>query len=87
MATAGIHPGCRSLEHWKKYYFLDVISLENISQDNNFWVSGFDGQNGGIVINYNAVFPSTNTQSVYPYVFAQSTKVMNIKAGRALDIN
>ncbi len=87
VATAGIHPGCRSLEHWKKYYFLDVISLENISQDNNFWVSGFDGQNGGIVVNYNAVFPSTNTQSVYPYVFAQSTKVMNIKAGRALDIN
>ena len=87
VATAGIHPGCRSLEHWKKYYFCDVISLENISQHNNFWVSGFDGQNGGIVINYNAVFPSTNTQSVYPYVFAQSTKVMTVKAGRALDIN
>ena len=86
VATAGLHPGCRSLEHWKKYYFCDVISLENISQDNNFWVSGFDGQNGGIVINYNATFASTNAGTVYPYVFAQSTKVMNVKAGRALDI-
>lgn len=86
VATAGIHPGCRSLEHWKKYYFADIVSLENISQDNQFWISGYDGQNGGIVINWNATFPSTNTQTVYPYVFAQSTKVMNIKAGRALDI-
>ena len=50
------------------------------------WKSGYDGQNGGIVINYNAAFPSTNGQTVQPYVFAQSTKILTIRAGRNLEL-
>ena len=50
------------------------------------WVSGYDWQNGGIVINYNATFASTNGQSVYPYLFCQSTKVLSIRKGRNLEL-
>lgn len=86
ISTAGLRPDCKSIYHWLKYYFCDMLSLENIAQDSVMWVSGYDGQNGGIIINYNATFASTNGQTVYPYVFAQSTKVLTIRAGRNLEL-
>lgn len=86
IATAGLRPDCKSIFHFLKYYFCDMLSLENIAQDSAMWVSGYDGQNGGIVINYNATFASTNGQSVYPYLFCQSTKVLTIRAGKNLEL-
>jgi hypothetical protein len=86
LGTSGLHPGCLSLEHFLRYYYVDICSLENISGDNNFWVSGYDGRQGGINIAYNAVF-NTNAGQIYPYIYARSTKVLFYKAGRQLEID
>ena len=86
VSVAGFRPDCKSILHFLKYYFLDALSLENIAQGNQMWVSGYDWQNGGIVIHYNAAFASTNGQSVYPYLFCQSTKVLSIRKGRNLEL-
>ena len=35
LGTSGMHPSCKSLLHYLKYYFIDICSLENISGDNS----------------------------------------------------
>jgi hypothetical protein len=86
IASGGIHGGCQSLEHYKKYYFVDALSLENISGDGNWWVSGLNGNGGTILISYNATFDSTNGAYVYPYIICRTSKLLNVKMGRALDL-
>ena len=87
LGSSGVHVSCKSLFHFLKYYFIDVCSLENVSGDNSMWVSGLDGRQGGINIQYNATFASTNGQKVYPLIWCRSTNVLQIKAGRQLVIN
>lgn len=87
LGSSGCHVGIKSIHHFLKYYFVDICSLENISGDNQMWVSGLDGRNGGILVNYSATFASTNAQTVNPYVYCRSTKVLSIKAGRQLEID
>lgn len=87
LGSSGVHVGCKSLLHFLKYYFIDVCSLENVSGDNSMWVSGLDGRQGGINIQYNATFASTNGQKVFPLIWCRSTNVLQIKAGRQLVIN
>lgn len=86
LGSSGVHSGMKSILHFLKYYFIDICSLENISGDNQMWVSGVNGLNGGIVVNYAATFAPTNTQTVYPYVYCRSTKTLIIKAGRQLEV-
>lgn len=86
LGTSGVHPGCLSLNHFLKYYYIDICSLENISGDNQMWVSGLDGRQGGINVQYTATF-GTNAGKVYPYIYCRSTKVLSIKAGRQLEID
>lgn len=90
VASGGLHPGCVSLEHFNKYYFADILSLENISGDaSNWWVSGLNSNASTIQIQYNTQWTSginANTQKIYPYIFARVSKVLNVKIGRALDL-
>ena len=86
VSVAGLCPDCKLLLHFLKYYFADMLSLENISQDNTMQKSGYDRQNGGIVINYNATFSNTNSQLAQLYVFTQSTKILTICAGSNLEL-
>jgi len=86
IASGGLHGGCQSLEHYKKYYFVDALSLENISGDGNWWISGLNGNGGTILIQYNATFDSANSASVYPYIICRTSKLLNVKMGRALDL-
>lgn len=86
IASGGLHTGCQSLEHYKKYYFVDALSLENISGDGNWWISGLNGNGGTILIQYNATFDSDNTATVYPYIICRTSKLLNVKMGRALDL-
>jgi hypothetical protein len=86
LGTSGLHPGCLSLEHFLRYYYVDICSLENISGDNNFWVSGYDGRQGGINVAYNAVF-NTNAGQIFCYIYCRSTKVLTYKAGRQLEVD
>lgn len=86
IASGGIHFGCQSIHHFNKYYFTDALSLENISGDSTFWVSGLNGNGGTILINYQANFDSTATKSVKPVIIARVCKRLNIKIGRSLDL-
>jgi hypothetical protein len=86
LGSSGLHAGCLSLEHFLRYYYVDICSLENLSGDNTFWVSGYDGRQGGINVAYNAVF-NTNGGQIYPYIYCRSTKVLTYKAGRQLEID
>jgi hypothetical protein len=86
LGTSGLHPGCLSLTHFLKYYFVDICSLENISGDANMWVSGLDGRQGGINVQYSATF-ATNAGEITPYIYCRSTKVLSYKGGRQLEID
>lgn len=86
LGTSGLHPGCLSLKHFLRYYFVDICSLENISGDSQFYVSGLDGRAGGLNIQYNATF-GTNSGEIYPYVWCRSTRTLNIKAGRQIELD
>lgn len=88
LGTAGLHPGCMSVYHFLKYYFVDICDLTNISGDNQFWISGLDGRAGGINVQYNAVFSGTNTgKNITPVAYCRSTKHLRINAGRQLTID
>jgi len=86
VGTNGIHPGCLSLEHFLKYYYVHILSLENLAGDGLFWKSGLDGNSSSINIQYNASFTSTNSQQVIPVVFCRTTKILNISSGRQLAV-
>lgn len=88
LGTSGLHPGCLSVHHFLKYYFVDICDLTNISGDNQFWISGLDGRGGGINVQYNATSEGTNDSiSVVPVAYCRSTKVLRINAGRQLTID
>jgi hypothetical protein len=88
ISSGGIHPGCVSLEHFNKYYFADILSLENISGDQTWWISGLDSGGSTIQISYQCNFGTVHslTQKVYPYIFARVSKLLNVKIGRALEL-
>ena len=86
LGTSGIHPGCLNIFHFLKYYYVDICSLENVSGDNSFWISGLDGRAGGLNIQFNATF-ANNSGSVFPYIWCRSTRVLNIKAGRQIELD
>ncbi len=84
--SSGLEGGAVSLHHWTKFYFCDATSLENISQDAIPFVSGYDGENAGIVINWDVNFRTNCGTKVYPYVFCRHSRVMTLYAGRNLVI-
>lgn len=91
IGSGGLHAGCMSLGHFTRQYFADILSLENISGDNNWWVSGINGSGGVITIQYNANFGATSSDtdlstSVIPVIICRVSKVLNCKMGRALDL-
>lgn len=85
ISAGGLHGGCHSLGFFCRNYFTDVLSLENLSGDNNWWVSGLGGNGGTIQIGYNCKFTG-NTDKVYPIIICRVSKILNIKMGRALDV-
>jgi hypothetical protein len=85
IASGGIHQGALSTGFFHRNYFLDALSLENLSGDNNNWVSGLGGNGGVIQIQYNARF-KTLTNNVIPVIIGKISKIMNVKIGRNIDI-
>lgn len=93
--TSGVHPGCLSLQHFLKYYFCHILSLENLSGDGNMWRSGLSGNGSTVNINYQATFNNNsvagtagvqNTESISPVIFCRSTKVLTIKSGHIISV-
>lgn len=85
IGSGGIHQGALTTGFYNKYYFADILSLENISGDGNNWVSGLGGNGGVIQIQYNARF-KTLTDNTYPVIIGKVSKILNIKIGRNLDL-
>lgn len=86
VGSGGIHQGALSTGFYNKYYFADILSLENISGDGNNWVSGLGGNGGVIQIQYNARFKSGMTDNTYPVIIGKVSKILNVKIGRNLDL-
>lgn len=87
IASGGIHAGAITTGLYNKNYFVDILSIENLSGDNNNWVSGLGGNGGIIQIQYNATFSGASSEStVFPYIIAKVSKIMNVKIGRNIDI-
>lgn len=85
IGTGGVNGGALTTGFYNRNYFVDILSLENLSGDNNYWVSGI-GANGGVLqVQYNARF-KTLTNEVYPIIIGKVSKIMNIKIGRNIDI-
>lgn len=85
IGSGGIHQGALTTGYYNKYYFADILSLENISGDNNNWVSGLGGNGGIIQVQYNARF-KTLTDNTYPVIIGKVSKILNVKIGRNLDL-
>lgn len=87
IASGGLHCGVLSQGFYNKYYFADILSLENLSGDNNNWISGIDGNSGIIQIQYNFKFSAAGAEpDVFPVIIGKVSKRMNIKIGRNIDI-
>lgn len=87
IASGGLHEGALTTGFYNKNYFVDILSLENLSGDNNNWVSGLGGNGGIIQVQYNFKFSAASVETkVYPVIIAKVSKVMNIKIGRNIDI-
>jgi len=85
IASGGFHAGAYTSGLYNRYYFVDALSLENISGDGNNWVSGLGGNGGVIQVQYNARFTG-NTDTVFPVIIGKVSKVMNVKIARNIDI-
>jgi hypothetical protein len=92
LSDAGaFHPGCYNLNRFCRQYFIDCLSLENISNDPTYFVSGIGGNGSSINIQYNAKFETTATDtsldtSLIPYIICCKSNILNIKIGRSLDL-
>lgn len=87
IASGGLHAGALTTGFYNKNYFVDILSLQNLSGDNNNWVSGLGGNGGIIQIQYNATFSGASSENVViPYIIGCVSKIMNVKIGRNIDI-
>lgn len=90
--NSGLHPGCYNINRFMRQYFTDYLSLENLSTDNGWYISGLNGNSSTIQVQYNATFGSTSTDtslstSLIPFIICRCSRVLNVKAGRQLDLS
>lgn len=81
--SSGIHPGCRTLSLFLKYYFTQIVSLENIQQG-DFYKSGLDGKASALNVAWKMTFNGASADFVTPYIFAKTTRVMVVNEGHAI---
>jgi hypothetical protein len=86
IASGGPHKNLTS-GFYNKNFFVDILSLQNLSGDNNYWVSGYGANSGIHQIQYNYSFSGASVENkVYPVIIGKVSKIMNIKIGRNIDI-
>lgn len=82
----GLHPGCYDLNAWRKYYFCHIISLEHRMSESDFWLQGYDGRNASINCKWTCTKHSGNNQQVFPFVFCEHSKLLQINAQQQVTI-
>jgi hypothetical protein len=80
----GVHPGMRSLSHFLKYYFTHVCSLEMINAG-DIYKSGLDAKSSINVV-WKLNFGANNTTKVTPYIFAKTTRILQINEGHSISV-
>ena len=80
----GVYPGLNSLAAFLKYFFVHVCSLEMINTQ-DFTKSGLDGKSSSLNIVWRVNF-GANTDKVVPYIFAKTTRIMQINEGHSISI-
>ena len=83
--SVGVHQGMRSLSDFLKYYFAHIVSLENISKNDDFYKSGLDGKSSALNIVWKQSYPTTGG-NVVPYIFAKCTRIMQVNEGNQITI-
>lgn len=83
--SSGIAPGCVSDAHFAKYYFAHILSLENISNDGQFWKSGLDGRAASMSINFKTEFTGT-TDNCTPVIFCKCTRLLQINEAHQISV-
>lgn len=84
MAT-GIHSGIQSIAHYLKYYFTHILSLENITNDGQFWKSGLDGRSAPLNIVWKTSFSGT-TETMTPFIFCNVSRLLEINEGAQINV-
>jgi hypothetical protein len=83
--SSGVHPGCKSLADFLKFYFTHIVSLENIQQG-DFYKSGLDGKASALNIAWKLVFSGSSASQYTPYIFAKTTRMCQINEGHSVTI-
>ena len=79
----GVYQGIRSLNDWLKYFFVHIVSLENI-QSGDFYKSGLDGKSSSLNIVWKLAYATTDTMRQTPYIFAKTTRILQINEGNSV---
>lgn len=81
----GVYPGLNSLAAYLKYFFVNICSLEMINAG-DFTKSGLDGRSSSLNIVLNASFGANTSDKITPYIFAKTTRILQINEGHAVSV-
>ena len=85
--ASGIAPGCISLDaHFMKYYFAHILSLENLSNDGQFFKSGLDGRAASMSVNWKTSFDANQTDKCTPVLFCKTTRLLQINEAHQISV-
>ena len=82
----GVYPGLNSLAAYLKYFFVNICSLEMINPGDGGWRTGLDGKSSSLNIVLNCSFGANTSDKVTPYIFAKTTRIMQINEGHSISI-
>jgi hypothetical protein len=82
---SGVHPGLNSLAAFLRTYFCHICSLEMI-QNEAFYKSGLDGKSSSLNVVWRLNFGANSTDKVTPYIFAKTTRILQINEGNSLTV-
>lgn len=83
--VASVHSGLRSLADFLKYYFVHIVSLENITDEPVFYKSGLDSNATGLNVVWKLAYNSSAvSMKQAPYIYAKCTRVLQINEGHSV---
>ncbi len=83
---SGVFPGCRSIADFLKYFFVHIVSLENISKNDDMWKSGLDGKSSALNVNWRLNYNTASSYLQTPYIFAKTTRILQVNEGNSVNV-
>jgi hypothetical protein len=83
---SGVFPGCRSIADFLKYFFVHIVSLENISKNDDMWKSGLDGKSSALNVNWRLNYNTASSYLQTPYIFAKCTRILQVNEGNSVNV-